>query len=54
MIIHSLFRIVALLSDLQAGDIITILNADDKEWWQGELEGNIGYFPSSYVRLRED
>ncbi|KAJ6255010.1 rho/rac/cdc gtpase-activating protein [Anaeramoeba flamelloides] len=45
----------------QDGDIISVLNSDDKEWWYGKLlsveknEKNeldiIGYFPSSFVEM---
>eukprot|EP01095_Lingulamoeba_sp_RSL-Kostka_P004491 TRINITY_DN15737_c0_g1_i2.p1 TRINITY_DN15737_c0_g1~~TRINITY_DN15737_c0_g1_i2.p1 ORF type:complete len:283 (+),score=96.72 TRINITY_DN15737_c0_g1_i2:603-1451(+) len=29
-----------------AGDVITILQKDPSGWWQGELDGRIGVFPS--------
>eukprot|EP01114_Cavostelium_apophysatum_P010602 TRINITY_DN2452_c0_g1_i2.p1 TRINITY_DN2452_c0_g1~~TRINITY_DN2452_c0_g1_i2.p1 ORF type:complete len:990 (-),score=297.38 TRINITY_DN2452_c0_g1_i2:109-3078(-) len=33
------------------GDIITLVATDDDEWWEGELNGNIGYFPKAYVEI---
>lgn len=30
-------------------DIIIILEKTQKEWWKGDLNGTIGYFPSEYV-----
>jgi len=33
----------------KAGDIITIIQAVDAEWWQGEVDGRQGIFPVSYV-----
>ena len=36
------------------GDIITILNKDvpDSEgWWEGEVNGKVGLFPSNFVEL---
>jgi drebrin-like protein len=33
------------------GDVITILNCDDAEgWWQGELNGVVGYFASNFCQ----
>ena len=36
-----------------AGDVITVLDTDG-EWWTGELNGETGVFPSSYVSTIED
>ncbi|KAL6080182.1 VM domain-containing protein [Balamuthia mandrillaris] len=34
------------------GDIITILDdTDPSGWWQGDLNGVVGYFPSNFVQL---
>lgn len=33
------------------GDIITVLNQDDEGWWEGELNGQRGLFPSNYVEV---
>lgn len=48
----ALYSYQAKLSDelsLQPGDIITVLKTADDGWWQGELRGTIGMFPSTYV-----
>lgn len=39
--------------ELQKGDIITVLckELEDKGWWKGELNGNIGVFPDNFVEL---
>ena len=34
---------------IRPDDIIDIIEKYDPEWWQGELNGQIGVFPSSYV-----
>lgn len=31
------------------GNIITVIENTDDDWWQGELNGVIGYFPMTYV-----
>ncbi|RZF35038.1 hypothetical protein LSTR_LSTR009630 [Laodelphax striatellus] len=38
---------------LKEGDIITILSKEvqDKGWWKGELNGQIGMFPDNFVQL---
>lgn len=34
-----------------AGDVINILDESDASgWWQGELNGATGYFPSNFVQ----
>ena len=42
-------------SDLEfyAGDRIVILQQDEDEsgWWEGELNGQTGIFPKTYVEL---
>ena len=35
--------------EFQEGDIIIILDRDDSGWWQGDLNGVLGWFPASYV-----
>ena len=37
------------LSWLVSGDIISIYDKQDDGWWQGELNGRVGIFPSTYV-----
>eukprot|EP00298_Acanthocystis_sp_HF-20_P012732 c20027_g2_i2.p1 GENE.c20027_g2_i2~~c20027_g2_i2.p1 ORF type:complete len:1422 (+),score=671.93 c20027_g2_i2:33-4298(+) len=34
---------------ISKGDIINITGKDDSGWWEGELNGVTGYFPSTYV-----
>ncbi|GJE88283.1 REM and RasGEF domain-containing protein [Phanerochaete sordida] len=33
----------------QAGQVIRVLNRDSSGWWDGELDGRRGWFPSNYV-----
>ncbi|KAI0056099.1 ras GEF [Artomyces pyxidatus] len=33
----------------RAGQVIHVLNRDSSGWWDGELDGNRGWFPSNYV-----
>lgn len=33
----------------QAGDFIKVLNRDSSGWWDGEINGTRGWFPSNYV-----
>ena len=40
--------------ELFEGDIITILNKDvphSEGWWEGEVNGKVGLFPSNFVEL---
>jgi len=34
---------------LARNDIVTLLEKTEKEWWKGELNGAVGFFPSDYV-----
>jgi hypothetical protein len=37
---------------LVKGTLVTILQAGDTEdWWEGEVEGNSGYFPKTFVQI---
>lgn len=38
---------------LREGDVITIISRDgqDKGWWKGELNGQIGVFPDNFVQV---
>ncbi|XP_068424453.1 intersectin-1 isoform X2 [Clinocottus analis] len=36
------------------GQLITVVNKDDCDWWKGELNGREGLFPSNYVKLTTD
>ncbi|XP_075717100.1 intersectin-2 isoform X5 [Rhinoderma darwinii] len=33
------------------GQLINVLNKDDADWWQGEIHGATGLFPSNYVKM---
>jgi son of sevenless-like protein len=33
----------------KAGQVIRVYNRDPSGWWDGELEGRRGWFPSNYV-----
>lgn len=34
------------------GDVITLINQfQENEWWEGELNGAVGYFPSNFVKI---
>lgn len=35
--------------EFQAGQIIRVLNRDTSGWWDGEVNGRRGWFPSNYV-----
>lgn len=40
---------------IEKGDVIQVINTNDKDWWYGKVQskhGNPGYFPSNYVELR--
>lgn len=32
-----------------AGQVIRVLNRDNSGWWDGEVDGRRGWFPSNYV-----
>ncbi|KAJ8516720.1 hypothetical protein ONZ45_g6009 [Pleurotus djamor] len=38
----------------RAGQVIHVLNRDTSGWWDGELEGRRGWFPSNYVSSHVD
>jgi len=33
----------------RAGQVVRVLNRDSSGWWDGELDGSRGWFPSNYV-----
>eukprot|EP00128_Syssomonas_multiformis_P002334 Colp12_sorted_trinity150504_noHs@15130 len=33
------------------GDVITVLDENDPNWWRGQLNGSVGVFPVSYTQL---
>lgn len=36
-----------------AGDQIEVVNRDNQHWWLGCRQGQQGYFPATYVKLRQ-
>lgn len=36
----------------RAGQVIHVLNRDQTGWWDGELDGRRGWFPSNYVNAQ--
>mmetsp|Transcript_42548 Transcript_42548/g.66658 ORF Transcript_42548/g.66658 Transcript_42548/m.66658 type:complete len:100 (+) Transcript_42548:1177-1476(+) len=36
---------------LKPGDVVTVLKEDTSGWWQGEMEGRIGWFPYNFVEI---
>ncbi len=36
----------------RAGDVITVKDASDKDWWWGALGRRSGWFPATFVRVR--
>ncbi|XP_054332522.1 intersectin-2 isoform X4 [Pongo pygmaeus] len=36
------------------GQLINVMNKDDPDWWQGEINGVAGLFPSNYVKMTTD
>jgi len=36
--------------ELKRGDRIRMLDQSDVNWWKGEVRGNVGLFPATYVR----
>eukprot|EP01105_Mastigella_eilhardi_P028452 TRINITY_DN937_c0_g1_i2.p1 TRINITY_DN937_c0_g1~~TRINITY_DN937_c0_g1_i2.p1 ORF type:complete len:238 (+),score=61.19 TRINITY_DN937_c0_g1_i2:53-715(+) len=34
---------------IKPGEIIKVLSKADDEWWEGELEGKVGFFPCKFV-----
>ena len=38
----------------RAGQVIHVLNRDPSGWWDGELEGKRGWFPSNFVHVDDE
>jgi len=38
---------------IKRGDVITLVSAGDEDWWEGELRGDVGFFPKLYAELEE-
>ncbi|KAL3848612.1 hypothetical protein ACJMK2_019461 [Sinanodonta woodiana] len=36
----------------RAGDVINVTDLSDKDWWFGLMDGQDGWFPATFVRLR--
>lgn len=37
----------------KAGDVIKVLDASNKDWWWGQIDEEEGWFPASFVRVRQ-
>ncbi|KAK3857217.1 hypothetical protein Pcinc_036514 [Petrolisthes cinctipes] len=35
----------------KAGDLITVLDCSDKDWWWGRISNRAGWFPAAFVRI---
>ncbi|TKY86674.1 hypothetical protein EX895_004314 [Sporisorium graminicola] len=47
--LHDFNSINATCLSFQAGQVIKVYNRDPSGWWDGELDGQRGWFPSNYV-----
>ena len=36
---------------LKAGDVVTVIDRSDSDWWLGEIGETQGYFPANYVEV---
>ena len=36
---------------LTVGDILIVINKEEEGWWEGELKGKTGMFPSNFVEV---
>ena len=36
---------------LTVGDILIIINKEEEGWWEGDLNGKTGMFPSNFVEM---
>lgn len=34
-------------------DVIAVLDMTDDDWWQGMVDDKMGWFPASWVRVRD-
>jgi len=35
--------------EFRRGDIITVIDRSDQNWWEGEIGARRGYFPATYA-----
>ena len=35
----------------KAGDLITVIDSSDKDWWWGRISHRVGWFPAAFVRV---
>jgi growth factor receptor-binding protein 2 len=35
--------------EFRRGELITVIDQTDQNWWTGEIDGRSGYFPATYV-----
>ena len=38
----------------KAGGVIEVVDATNKEWWWGRIQDSEGWFPASFVRVRNE
>jgi len=36
---------------LEVGEVITVINTDDNEWWWGKGKYGVGRFPKAFVKM---
>lgn len=36
--------------EFRRGNIITVIDRTDENWWEGECQARRGYFPATYVQ----
>lgn len=36
---------------IKRGDVIVLLDNSDEQWWYGETNGAVGYFPATYATI---
>ncbi|XP_012385835.1 intersectin-2 [Dasypus novemcinctus] len=60
---HPVYQVIAMYDyvannedelNFSKGQLINVLNKDDPDWWQGEINGVSGLFPSNYVKMTTD
>lgn len=53
LLVQALYTFKATNNDeltFRKGDVITVTQRDDPDWWEGTLDDVTGWFPSNYVK----